>query len=125
MQPQTEESYRPADMIELHDSGFVLMRKNASDVENGWREYISLAGRTYTIDGEQVAHIAKYLDINYQPIITERTGSRHVRHALKETTFSIQPQVTVIGTGESGAYQEHFQVIEELSAWIERRTYST
>lgn len=113
-----EPNYRPADMIELHDSGFIIVRKGYPDAINGWREYVTTEGRSYAIDGEQVLRFAEYFGINYVPVITQHNGEKELRSSLRDETFVFQTEATKVGSSAEGHY-ELFQVIKELSAFVE------
>lgn len=57
------QSYREADLIELHDAGIVLQR-DGSDPRLGWREF-DLHGETYLIDDEDVGTFLGAFGIDY------------------------------------------------------------
>lgn len=114
-----ETNYRSADMIELHDSGFIIVRKGYSEGSNGWREYITLNGRSYAIDGEQFLRLAEYFHIDYRPTITDSSSGKEIRSELRGETFLIQTESIKIGSSVEGSHYEALQVIKELSAWIE------
>lgn len=113
-----EQTYRQADMIELHDSGYIIMRQGASDVENGWREYQFLGGHSIVIDGEELEQLLKHLDIDYLLTITRKSGDGSIRLSLPESRFTIRQEVTMIGVGKLSDY-EYSQVIADLSAFVE------
>lgn len=111
-----EQVYRPADMIELHDSGFILRQQDAPESENGWREFINLGGYTFSFHGEKIAQLLKHLNVDFQSIVT--MGPKKVQHALVDTNFHVDQELTVIGTGMAGELDES-QKIARLSAFVE------
>lgn len=114
-----EQGYRQADMIELHDSGYIIMRRSAPDSgENGWREFEFLGGHSLVVDGDVLIQILKHLEIEFSSVVTIGDGKKKDQVSLSESRFAIRQEMTTVGTGVVSEY-ESTQIIAELSALIE------
>jgi hypothetical protein len=105
--------YRSAHMVELHDSGYIIVCKDYPEGENGWREFPSSGGKTYTIRGEEIARLLKYIDVSYYPITFRGVGGE-----LPVDEFAIEHGYTKVGDRELSEH-ETSQIISSLLVCIE------
>lgn len=54
---------KPAELIELHDTGVCIEPENCSSSGAGWREYKCYEGPGFAIAGEDLCHIAQIFGI--------------------------------------------------------------
>ena len=108
-----QDGYKPIDLVVLHDAGIVIQPTSSSDIEPWWKEFPS-EGKTFTVDGQALADIAKIMRVETRPLkCTGKNGRIScqglvsmsiplVSVELKEAQNSDYPIKNLLGKVENG-----------------------
>ena len=109
------DEFRQAKMIELHDSGVVLVVKGHNDGSVGWREFNWQSGESFRVNGTDIENIAKAFNLTIGDYPVIRAG-KQAYERWKDRELYINRCRIVIGDSEVLDDIECGQLINQLWA---------